>query len=74
MSFNYNKLKGRIVECFGTRTAFAAAIGITNETLSRKLNGRSHFSNDEITKMCDLLKIDYNRIPVYFFATSDQSN
>ena len=74
MAFNYNKLVGKIIERFGTRSAFAKALGITDETLSRKLNGKSLFSQEEMTKSCDLLEIDYSDIPTYFFAIDSQAN
>ena len=38
MMFNYDKLKGRIVEKFGTQMAFSKALGVSERTLSLKLN------------------------------------
>lgn len=72
MAFNYNKLIGRIIEKFGTRSTFADVLGITDETLSRKLNGKSFFSQDEIMKSCELLGIDCADIHMYFFAVNSQ--
>ena len=36
--YNYNKLKGKIRECFPTQTEFAQKLGISNTSLSNKLN------------------------------------
>ena len=70
MAFNYNKLIGRIIEKFGTRSAFAAAIGMTDATLSSRLNNVTPFKADEIKKICapDVLDIPDEAIPEYFFT------
>lgn len=39
MAFNYDKLKGKIVEFFGSQYRFAEAMGMSERTLSLKLNG-----------------------------------
>ena len=41
--FNYNKLKGRIVEKLGSQTALATQMGISAITLTQKLKGRVAF-------------------------------
>ena len=68
MTWNYNKLKGRIKEKCGTQDAFAAQIGIGRVSLSQRLNNLLEFSQDEIFKSCDVLEIDQSEIPVYFFT------
>ena len=65
--FNYNKLKGKIKEVFGTQENFAKALGISAVTLSAKLNGATQFTQKEIDKSCDILHIPKEFIPVYFF-------
>lgn len=37
MSFNYSKLRGRIIEKFGTQGCFSKALGVSERTLSLKL-------------------------------------
>jgi hypothetical protein len=66
--FNYNKLRGRIVEIYGANLNFAAAMGITNKTLSLKMNGKARWTQPEIVTACELLRIDLVDIPEYFFA------
>lgn len=69
MAFDYSKLRGRIVEKFGTIKAFANAYGITSVSMSKKLNGDTAFSQDDIMKMStpELLDIQAKDIPEYFF-------
>ena len=72
MAFNFNKLKGRIVEVYGTQYAFANAMGIAKNTLSMKLSGLSDFTLPEIKKACELLAIPDEQIKDYFFAAEVQ--
>lgn len=72
MSFNYNKLRGKIIEIFGTQGRFAKAMGVSERTLSLKLNNKTFFSQDEITTISELLKIESNEIQVYFFEKEVQ--
>ena len=67
MDFNYEKLKGKIVEKFGTQGNFAKALGVSERTLSLKLNNRIFFSQDEISRMTKLLNIELWEIQDYFF-------
>lgn len=72
MAFNYNKLRGRIIEKYGTQGRFAKAMGVSERTLSLKLNNKIFFSQDEITKISELLNIESNEIQVYFFEKEVQ--
>lgn len=72
MSFNYSKLRGRIIEKFGTQGCFAKELGVSERTLSLKLNNRIFFSQDEITKISELLNISSDEIQVYFFEKEVQ--
>ena len=68
MLFDHSKLIGRIVEKYGTRAAFAEAMGYTNGQLSRRLNNQTAFDTADIIKALDLLDIAPEHIGVYFFA------
>lgn len=72
MAFNYNKLRGRIIEKFGTQRSFAKKLGVSERTISLKLNNKIFFSQDEITSISELLKIESNEIQVYFFEKEVQ--
>ncbi len=68
MSFSYDKLKGRIIEKYGSQTCFAESLGVSTRTLSLKMNNRIYFTQDEIAKAARLLDIDMNDIKSYFFT------
>lgn len=66
--FDYSKLKGRIKEKYNSQKDFAAALNISEVALTNKLNNRTKFTQDEIMNCLDLLVIDLNDIPLYFFT------
>lgn len=67
----YGKLKGRIVEKFGSQSRFAEALGTTENTVSRKMQSKVEFSKDDMIKWSELLDIPHGDIPDYFFCTDD---
>ena len=68
MPRDYSKLIGRIVEKFGTRAAFAEAMGLKYEALSRRLNNKADFKTEEYIRACELLDIPPKEIHLYFFT------
>ena len=66
-TFDYCKLKGRIIEKFGTQGKFALANKISDRSMSLKMNNGIWLSQEEILKWCALLDIEYADIPLYFF-------
>lgn len=72
MAFDYSKLRGKIREIFKTQSAFAEAMGISSTSLSAKLNNKIEFSQKEIDKAVELLKIAKEDIPAYFFTLEVQ--
>lgn len=68
MTFAYNKLKGKIVEVFGSQALFSKAINLSEQSITAKLSGRTKFSQDDIIEWCDALGIDQNDIGLYFFT------
>lgn len=68
MPYNYSKLLGRITEKIGTQSNFAEAIGLSERSVSLKLNGKVGWKQNEIAKICEVLEIEPNDIPAYFFA------
>ena len=67
MAFDFNKLRGRIKEYFGSEKAFAAAMKMSPSNLSARLNGKIHFGGEEIKQASVLLKISDEEIGTYFF-------
>lgn len=68
MDFKYAKLRGRIIEKFGTNGNFSVALGISQNSLSLKLNNKTNFSQKDIVEWCDLLDIDLKDVGDYFYA------
>ena len=68
MAFNYQKLRGRMVEKYGSQTEFAKAFGVSENTMSQKMNNKTRFTSDDIIKIADMLEIDQNDVGEYFFT------
>lgn len=68
MPYNYSRLLGRIVEKVGTQSNFAERIGLSERSVSLKLNGRRGWKQSEIAEACKILEIRADDIPIYFFA------
>lgn len=68
MPYNYSKLLGRIVEKVGTQANFSEQMGLSERSVSLKLNGKVGWKQGEIAKACDVLEIGDEDIPAYFFA------
>ena len=68
MAFNHFKLKSRIIEMYGTQTAFVKEFGVSENAFSRKMNNKNRFSTDDILKIAQMLDISENEIGTYFFT------
>ena len=73
MAFNYDKLKGRIVEICGTRGEFAKRMGLSEKTISLKLSGQIPWKQPEIVKAIETLELDSSDIQTYFFTLEVQN-
>ncbi len=69
MSFNFNKLKGKIVEKYGTQAAFAKGFGVSDVVFSQKMNNKVRFNSEDIIKIVKMLDIPGDKISEYFFYT-----
>lgn len=68
MLYDYSKLRGKIREVCGTQDKFSESLGVGRVSLSRRLNNQLEFSQDEILKACDILGINKEDLPAYFFT------
>lgn len=68
MSYSYNKLKGRIVERHGTQGNLAKKLGISKNSMSKKLTGKTEFSQSDIEQWAELLNIERSDYGEYFFT------
>ena len=66
--YDYSKLIGRIIEKYGTRKAFAEVVGISENSMSLKLNGKTGFSKEDMLLWGKLLEISVSEFGEYFFA------
>lgn len=66
--FDFSELLGRIIVKYGSRAAFAKAMGMKETVLSGRLLGKTYFTPDETLRACELLGIPLNEIPRFFYA------
>ncbi len=70
MKFDFSKLKGLIRERKLTQEEMAKKIDIAYSTFNLKINGNAYFSQEEIYKISNFLKIPKEKIYDYFFTTN----
>lgn len=64
---DYSKLRGRIVEKYGTLTEFSNHISISRVALNDKLHDKIKISRDDILEWSKLLDISPDEYGAYFF-------
>ena len=67
-SYDNNKLRGRIVEKFGTINNFSEAIGKNRSSISLMLNEKAVMDREDISLFCSALEIGHDEIGDYFFT------
>lgn len=65
--YKYKKLRGRIVEKYGTQEKFAKAVGISETALSKKMQCKTGISQSDICLWSKLLDIQPEEYGEYFF-------
>lgn len=68
LPFTYNKLRGRIVEKYGSQNKFADRIGLSKQSVSLKMNGKTEFSQNDIDVWANALDIEREQYADYFFT------
>lgn len=66
--FDYSKLLGLMVEKNYTQKKLCEVIGISENSFTNKIKGRSNFASDEIVKICNVLGISTKLVGKYFFT------
>ena len=66
--YDYTKLKERISNNNMTQEQVAKSIGISKGAFSQKINGSVAFSQDDVIKISEILKIPKTKIFEYFFT------
>ena len=65
--YDYSRLLGKLRELNKTQAELAAAIGITEVALNRKLKGASQFKQCEMRKTLAFLGESIENVAYYFF-------
>lgn len=71
---NRMKLIGKIAESGHTQKSLAAAIGMSENTLSSRINGKSSFNVDEVLSICNALNISDNAEKAAIFLSNASQN
>lgn len=66
--YKYNKLRGKIIEKYGTQEKFAKAVGISENSLSKKMHCKTGISQSDICLWGKLLDIPVSEYGEYFFT------
>ena len=62
MAFDYSKLRGKIREVFNTQEEFAKALGLSETSITNKLNNNRNFTQSEMKKIIELLSIQPDEV------------
>lgn len=68
VTFDYSKLKGKIVEVLENQSNYAKALGLSETSITNKLNNNVNFTQKEIYHSAHILHIDLEDISTYFFT------
>jgi len=68
VEFDYSKLRGRIIEKYGSQTEFTKAFGVSQNVFSKKMQNKVRFTSDDIMKIIKMLDIAVDEIGLYFFT------
>lgn len=74
MPYDYRKLRGRIREKFGTQAEFSRNIGLSEVSVSNKLNNVVDWGQDEMENAMVALEIPFSDIHAYFFTHLVEKN
>lgn len=63
----YRKLKGRITELYGTQATFSKALGLSANSVSKKMTGKTEFTQSDVEKWAKLLSIERREYGEFFY-------
>lgn len=73
MSFDYNKLKGKIVEKCGSQKKFAKKMKLSERSITLKLAGKIEWKQSEIINAQIILDLKDEEIIEFFFTLKVQN-
>lgn len=68
VEFDYSKLRGRIIEKYGSIEAFSNKTSISNISVSKKLNNKVAISREDMIEWSDLLDIPLEEYGAFYFV------
>lgn len=68
VEFDYSKLRGRIVEKYGSIEAFSKNFKMSNVSISKKLNNKISISREDIITWSELLEIPPEQYGAFYFV------
>ena len=74
MKFDQRVLRARIIEKYGSASAFARELRWSKSKLSQKLSGKSEFSRSEIACIAGLLNLSAADTTACFFTPESLEN
>ena len=66
--FDYSKLKGKIIELYGTQSNFLTHLNMTEATFIKTMKNVRYFNQSEILIILNLFKLNVADIGDYFFS------
>ncbi|MBP3936437.1 MAG: DUF739 family protein [Clostridia bacterium] len=69
--YDYSALRRRITVSCGTQVEFAKKMGLSERSVTLKLNNKRFFRQPEISKAVQVLGLSESDIPVYFFRVKE---
>ena len=66
--FDYSKLRGRIIEKFGTYDAFFEILHVSSVMSSKRLNNNAGFSQEDVLEWSKPLDITLKEIGPFFYT------
>lgn len=69
MTFDYSKLKSKIIEMYGSYSNFTEKLDMLESLLLLKLSNKEVWEQNEICKLVQLLELKNEDIGIYFFTT-----
>ena len=70
----YPKLRGKIIEVFGSQREFAKAVKQSEHMISKKLTGQCEITQKDVYEWSKALHLAPNEIALYFFPEMFNEN
>ena len=68
MPYDYSRLNGRITEKCGSQAEFAKQMGLSERSVSLKLNNKRLWKQSEMLRASEILDVSLEDLHTYFFA------